>query len=170
MWIFAGGCGRIHLSGLMFSSSLQLDVSLIPEIRERVRTQCAKVGVVKKIVVYDTNPEGVVSVTFSTPEEADVALTFLDKALFTYPAPCTDPQGGQRTRQLDVSRWDGKERFDKQENVEEEKERLDRWNKFLGDDSDSDTAEAHAEAVAPTDTDDELEARGGEEDSGAETE
>ncbi|VDD77851.1 unnamed protein product [Mesocestoides corti] len=160
----------IILRSVFDEADLGLDVSLIPEIRERVRTQCAKVGVVKKIVVYDTNPEGVVSVTFSTPEEADVALTFLDKALFTYPAPCTDPQGGQRTRQLDVSRWDGKERFDKQENVEEEKERLDRWNKFLGDDSDSDTAEAHAEAVAPTDTDDELEARGGEEDSGAETE
>ena len=40
---------------LYFLLVFQLDVSLIPEIRERVRTQCVKVGVIKKIVVYDVS-------------------------------------------------------------------------------------------------------------------
>uniref|UniRef100_A0A0R3WYW7 RRM_3 domain-containing protein n=1 Tax=Hydatigena taeniaeformis TaxID=6205 RepID=A0A0R3WYW7_HYDTA len=148
-----------------------LDVSLIPEIRERVRIQCAKVGAIKKIAVYDvsclffllfttpglhayglscvcvglTNPEGVVTVTFNTPEEADVAVGFLDKALFTYRAPViegADDGGGQRTRQLRVERWDGRERFDKcGESAEAEAERLERWNRFIGDDPDVDDEE-----------------------------
>ena len=125
--------------------------------------------------------------TFSTPEEADVALTFLDKALFTYPAPKiassegeTQSVGGQRTRQLRVARWDGRERFDVGgESAEAEAERLERWNQFLGDDPDSISDENDSEAamqevepehIEATDTDEELEARSGGVESGAETE
>ncbi|CDS43614.1 HIV Tat specific factor 1 [Echinococcus multilocularis] len=168
----------IILRGVFDEKDLGLDVSLIPEIRERVRTQCAKVGAIKKIVVYDTNPEGVVSVTFSTPEEADVAVGFLDKALFTYRAPVvegTGDSGGQRTRQLRVERWDGRERFDKcGESAEAEAERLERWNRFIGEDPDADDGDGDGseksgvDDVEATDTDEELEARCG--DSGAETE
>ncbi|KAL5106828.1 HIV Tat-specific factor 1 [Taenia crassiceps] len=164
----------IVLRDVFDEKDLGLDVSLIPEIRERVRTQCAKVGVVKKIVVYDTNPEGVVTVTFNTPEEADIAVGFLDKALFTYRAPAVESadDGGQRTRQLRVERWDGRERFDKcGESAEAEAERLERWNRFIGEDpdADDDDKDGSVDDVEATDTDEELEARCGG-DSGAETE
>ncbi|VDK25014.1 unnamed protein product [Taenia asiatica] len=165
----------IVLRSVFDEKDLGLDVSLIPEIRERVRTQCAKVGVIKKIVVYDTNPEGVVTVTFNTPEEADVAVGFLDKALFTYRAPAVegaDDGGGQRTRQLRVERWDGRERFDKcGESAEAEAERLERWNRFIGEDpdADDDDGDGSVDDIEATDTDEELEARCGG-DSGAETE
>lgn len=184
----------VILRDVFDEKDLGLDVSLIPNIRERVRTQCAKVGVVKKIVVHDTNPEGVVAVTFSTPDEADIAISFLNGALFTYPAPntnCSQPSSAElRRKQLRVERWDGRERFDvRGESAEEEAERLARWNEFLGggeDDSDqsedSDDGEGNnadgkgdldfiveQDDVKATDTDEELEARDGG-DSGAETE
>ncbi|VDL24980.1 unnamed protein product [Hymenolepis diminuta] len=184
----------VILRDVFDETDLGLDVSLIPDVRERVRIQCAKVGVVKKIVVHDTNPEGVVAVTFSTPEEADIAISFLNGALFTYPAPNTDrsrtSSAELRRRQLRVERWDGRERFDIHgESAEEEARRLARWNEFLGgggddseQDEDSDGGEgnnsnaegdldliAEQEDVKATDTDEELEARGGV-DSGAETE
>lgn len=110
-------------------------------------------------------------VTFSTPEEADVALNFLDKALFTYPAPKgAGSDLAQRTRQLAVSRWDGKEHFDKREDTAEEQERIDRWKEFLGgaDDEESDEdnqdEELGEEENELVDTDEELEAMGADSD------
>ncbi|KAF8563581.1 hypothetical protein P879_10129 [Paragonimus westermani] len=106
------------------------DVTLIPCVRDRIRTECAKCGTVKKIVVHDTNPLGVVTVTFSSPEEADTALSFLDKALFNYPGT-----GG--ARQLLVERWDGKTNYSVKEDKDEELSRIHNWEKFLGGDQSS---------------------------------
>ncbi|OON19289.1 hypothetical protein X801_04845 [Opisthorchis viverrini] len=107
------------------------DVTLIPLVRDRLRAQCAKCGVVKKIVVHDTNPLGVVTVTFNTPEEADTALGFLNKALFNYPGP-----GG--VRQLQVERWDGRTNYSLKEDESEEINRIHKWEEFLGGDQSSD--------------------------------
>ncbi|GAA37173.1 HIV Tat-specific factor 1 [Clonorchis sinensis] len=107
------------------------DVTLIPLVRDRLRAQCAKCGVVKKIVVHDTNPLGVVTVTFNTPEEADTALGFLNKALFNYPGP-----GG--VRQLQVERWDGRTNYSLKEDESEEMNRIHKWEEFLGGDQSSD--------------------------------
>lgn len=102
-------------------------------------------------------------------------MGFLDKALFTYRAPAVegaDDGASQRTRQLRVERWDGRERFDKcGESAEAEAERLERWNRFIGEDpdADNDDGEGSVDDVEATDTDEELEARCGG-DSGAETE
>ncbi|KAA3674513.1 HIV Tat-specific factor 1 [Paragonimus westermani] len=106
------------------------DVTLIPCVRDRIRTECAKCGTVKKIVVHDTNPLGIVTVTFSSPEEADTALGFLDKALFNYPGT-----GG--ARQLLVERWDGKTNYSLKEDKDEELSRIHNWEKFLGGDQSS---------------------------------
>ncbi|KAL3311807.1 HIV Tat-specific factor 1 [Cichlidogyrus casuarinus] len=103
------------------------DVTLIPTVKELVRVQCAKCGSIKKINVYDTNKEGVVTVTYHTADEADAAISFLDRALFSY----TTNDGRHQARQLQVSRSDGKTRFDVKETEEEEAARLARWNQFL---------------------------------------
>nr|VZI39046.1 unnamed protein product [Spirometra erinaceieuropaei] len=160
----------VILRSVFDEADLGVDVSLIPIVRERVRLQCAKVGVVKKIVVYDSHKEGIVSVTFSSPEEADVAIKFLDKALFTYPAP--DPDGcgkhsqGQRTRILSVARWDGQERFEKKEDQEDEEARLARWNKFLdGSEAKEEKEEQSSEEEGGTATEEKVDAqtdKGGE--------
>ncbi len=106
--------------------------------------------------------------TFTTPEEADVALGFLDGALFTYRGPSST--GGQRAKQLNVARWDGRERFDQQrEDADAEQDRIDRWNEFLGSDNESEEEDEKEDAtdVPTVDTDDEGVTGA---DSGAETE
>ncbi|VDN16247.1 unnamed protein product, partial [Dibothriocephalus latus] len=163
----------VILRSVFDEADLGVDVSLIPIVRERVRIQCAKVGVVKKIVVYDSHKEGIVSVTFSSPEEADVAIKFLDKALFTYPAPdpdgCGEHNQGQRTRILSVARWDGQESFKKTEDQEDEEARIARWNKFLEgneakeeEEGSSDEEEAGTAAATTEDKADTLIAEAGE--------
>ncbi|CAH8641505.1 unnamed protein product [Dicrocoelium dendriticum] len=107
------------------------DVTLIPVVRDRLRAQCAKCGTVKKIVVHDANPLGAVTVTFSTPEEADTALGFLNNALFDYPGP-----GGPR--QLAAERWDGKTNYAVKEDKNVQLSRIHKWEEFLGGESSSD--------------------------------
>ncbi|VEL07898.1 unnamed protein product [Protopolystoma xenopodis] len=69
-------------------------------------------------------------VTFSTPEEADSAIPFLNNALFSYPSPCGKIN---KIRQLEVSRWDGKTQYAGTETEAEASERLARWSEFIGD-------------------------------------
>ncbi|CAH8574318.1 unnamed protein product [Schistosoma intercalatum] len=118
----------------------QHDVTLIPIVRERLRVQCAKCGVIKKIVVHDAHPEGVVSVTFSTPEEADTGIKFLSKALFV------DYPGTGGARQLEAERWDGKTNYSICESKDKEASRLQSWDEYLGGDSSSSDEETNTQA------------------------
>ncbi|CAH8605019.1 unnamed protein product [Heterobilharzia americana] len=120
----------VILKNAFIESDFQNDVTLIPIVRERLRVQCAKCGIVKKIVVHDAHPEGVVSVTFSTPEEADTGIQFLSKALFDYPGT-----GG--ARQLEAERWDGKTNYNVFESEDKEASRLQNWEEYLGGGSSS---------------------------------
>ncbi|KAK4468314.1 hypothetical protein MN116_008111 [Schistosoma mekongi] len=130
----------VILKNAFIESDFQRDVTLIPMVRERLRAQCAKCGVIKKIVVHDAHPEGVVSVTFSTPEEADTGIKFLSKALFV------DYPGTGGARQLEAERWDGKTDYSVGESKDEEASRLQNWDEYLGggDSSSSDNEETQA--------------------------
>lgn len=59
-----GTCRKI-LTGLMKD-----DVEAILDIKEDVRTECAKIGEVTNVVLYDQEPEGVVTVKFAQAEDA----------------------------------------------------------------------------------------------------
>ncbi|CAH8297439.1 unnamed protein product, partial [Schistosoma turkestanicum] len=43
----------VILKNAFIESDFQRDVTLIPIVRERLRVQCAKCGIIKKIVVHD---------------------------------------------------------------------------------------------------------------------
>ncbi|KAF6776141.1 hypothetical protein AHF37_04272 [Paragonimus kellicotti] len=93
-----------------------------------VRSKKERVLVLKNAFLehdFVTNPLGIVTVTFNSPEEADTALGFLDKALFNYP-------GSGGARQLLVERWDGKTNYSVKEDKDEELSRIHNWEKFLG--------------------------------------
>ena len=49
---------------------LEEDPAAMLDIKEDVREECAKLGEVTNVVIYDKEPEGVISVRFSTPEAA----------------------------------------------------------------------------------------------------
>lgn len=118
-------------------------VDLIIDYQNKVREECAKVGNVKKVIIYSCEPEGICEVRMSDPEEADLVIQMMDRRFF-----------GKRL--LSAQTWDGKTKYKLNETEDERNERLAEWEKFLeqGDDSeksdDAPTFEPRAVATAAT--------------------
>lgn len=49
---------------------LQKDPAAILDIKEDIRDECSKLGDITNVVLYDKEPDGVVTVRFSDPEAA----------------------------------------------------------------------------------------------------
>lgn len=96
------------------------DASLILQCSSKLREHCSKFGTVTKVVVYDKNPDGICQVFFKTPEEADLAISMLDGRLFT-----------KACGPMKSYTWDGRTKYKVTESAEEEKARLENWEKFL---------------------------------------
>ncbi|XP_064628383.1 17S U2 SnRNP complex component HTATSF1-like [Lineus longissimus] len=94
------------------------DPGTIQEIRSDIRLECSKFGEVRKVTVYDRHPEGVATVGFKEPEEADTCLEALNGRWF----------GG---RQLSAAAWDGKTKYEIKESELEREARLKKWAMFL---------------------------------------
>nr|XP_015207041.1 PREDICTED: HIV Tat-specific factor 1 [Lepisosteus oculatus] len=113
------------------SEHTQEDPLVLNEIREDLRTECEKFGQVKKVIIFDRHPDGVASVAFKEPEEADVCQLALDGRWF----------GG---RKLSVQHWDGTTDYQVEETNREREERLKGWASFLGE---KDSGKAGGEAL-----------------------
>uniref|UniRef100_A0A2K6LHW1 HIV-1 Tat specific factor 1 n=1 Tax=Rhinopithecus bieti TaxID=61621 RepID=A0A2K6LHW1_RHIBE len=70
------------------------DPLVLNEIREDLRVECSKFGQIRKLLLFDRHPDGVASVSFRDPEEADYCIQTLDGRWF----------GG---RQITAQAWDG---------------------------------------------------------------
>ncbi|CAL1532807.1 unnamed protein product [Lymnaea stagnalis] len=92
--------------------------ALINELRADVREECQKFGDVKKVFLYDRNPEGVISVTFKEPEEADACIAALNGRWFA-------------KNRVVAFTHDGKTKYDVVETEEERAKRLKDWEAFL---------------------------------------
>lgn len=60
-------------SGISLHHS-QEDPAAMLEIKEDIRDECAKVGTVTNVVLYDQEPDGVASVRYSTVESANACV------------------------------------------------------------------------------------------------
>ena len=96
------------------------DACMITEIRDDIKQECEKVGPVKKVLLFDRHPDGVVSVKFDTHEAAEDAVKVFDKRWF----------GGQ---QIEAQQWDGTTDYAIEETAKEREARLASWHKFIGD-------------------------------------
>lgn len=95
------------------------DPKLILEYRSDVRDECAeKCGEVKKVEIYDTNPEGVVAVFFNDFESADKCVSLMNGRFFA-------------GRRLQSFNWDGKAKYKINETEQEAEKRMKEWDKFL---------------------------------------
>ncbi|GFT72369.1 HIV Tat-specific factor 1 [Nephila pilipes] len=94
------------------------DATLLLDYQNDIREECSKCGEVKKVVIYDRNPEGVVAVTFTAPEMADECINLMNGRWFA-------------SRQLTAETWDGKAKYKVFETEEQLQKRLDSWDKFL---------------------------------------
>lgn len=100
-------------------SDFAKDPKLILEYRSDIRDECAaKCGEVKKVDIYDTNPEGVAAVFFTDFESADKCVTLMNGRFFA-------------GRRLQAFNWDGKEKYKINETEQEAEKRMKEWDKFL---------------------------------------
>lgn len=114
----------VILKNMFDPNEFENEPTLINELREDVRAECTKFGEVRKVQVHDRHPEGVISVIFKTPEEADVCVAALQGRWFA-------------KKQISAETYDGKTRYEVHETEAEKQERLRGWEKFLGDEAGS---------------------------------
>ncbi|CAI2308958.1 unnamed protein product [Caenorhabditis sp. 36 PRJEB53466] len=94
------------------------NAALMLDLKEEMQQSCQKYGAVKKVVVYDNHPDGVVSVTFPTTEESDNAVKYLNGRVVD-------------GRKLTAELWDGKTKYKVEETEEDEERRRAEFEKFI---------------------------------------
>ncbi|KAG0043461.1 hypothetical protein BGZ83_011391 [Gryganskiella cystojenkinii] len=134
---------------------LEADPSLLLDLKEDIREECEKVGEVTNVIIYDHRPDGVVSVRYKDKESAELCVKLMSGRYFA----------GQR---VEAEIYDGHTKYEstktKQELEEEEKQRLERYARWLeaeeekakkekqanGEDTGSRSGQATIAADAPT--------------------
>lgn len=97
------------------------DVSLILEFQQDLREESAKLGEVRKVIIYDRHPEGVAQINMSSAEEADEVVKLMNGRWFM-------------KRQLAAETWDGKTKYKIAETDSQITKRMETWDKYLEDD------------------------------------
>lgn len=92
----------------------------IIDLRDEIREECEKYGTVTNLVLYDKEPDGVVTLRYDTTSAAEAAVRALQGRYFD-------------GRRLEAYISDGSEKFMKsgKGNTEDEAERLENFGKFL---------------------------------------
>ncbi|XP_069002233.1 17S U2 SnRNP complex component HTATSF1 [Embiotoca jacksoni] len=108
----------VIIRNMFHPSDFEEDPLVLNEYREDLRTECEKFGEVKKVVLFDRHPDGVASIAFKEPEQADACIQSFNGRWF----------GG---RQLSAQLWDGTTDYQVEETTREREERLKGWSTFL---------------------------------------
>ncbi|XP_050997139.1 HIV Tat-specific factor 1 [Acomys russatus] len=108
----------VILKNMFHPLDFEDDPLVLNEIREDLRVECSKFGQIRKLLLFDRHPDGVASVSFREPEEADYCIQTLDGRWF----------GG---RQITAQAWDGTTDYQVEETSREREERLKGWEAFL---------------------------------------
>ncbi|PAV18990.1 splicing factor u2af-associated 2 [Pyrrhoderma noxium] len=119
---------RVVVLKHMFTlQQLEEDASLLLDLKEDVRDECSTLGEVTNVVLYDEEPEGIITVKFRDPISAQACVLKMQGRFFD-------------GRRVEASLFDGKHRYrrsgandymDEDEGEEAEKKRLDDFAKWL---------------------------------------
>ena len=90
----------VILKHMFTLKELEEDPSAVLDIKEDIRDECSKLGDVTNVVLYDKEPDGVVTVRFTDPGAAMQCVRVMDGRFF----------GGTR---VDAYISDGREKFRK---------------------------------------------------------
>ncbi|XP_028322735.1 17S U2 SnRNP complex component HTATSF1 isoform X2 [Gouania willdenowi] len=110
----------VIIRNMFHPSDFEEDPLVLNEYREDLRLECEKFGEVKKVILFDRHPDGVASVSFKEPDQADACIASFNGRWF----------GG---RQLSALLWDGTTDYQVEETTREREERLKGWSTFLGE-------------------------------------
>ncbi|KAG0324923.1 hypothetical protein BGZ99_001282 [Dissophora globulifera] len=110
------------LKHMFTTQELEADPTLLLDLKEEIREECEKVGEVTNVIIYDRNPDGVVSVRFKDKESAEDCVRLMSGRYFA---------GQQVTAEI----YDGHTKYEVQKSQEEldeeERRRLERYAKWL---------------------------------------
>uniref|UniRef100_A0A7E4WDU1 17S U2 SnRNP complex component HTATSF1 n=1 Tax=Panagrellus redivivus TaxID=6233 RepID=A0A7E4WDU1_PANRE len=115
----------VILKNVFGRDEMLADVTLALDLKTQVQEACTRFGTVKKVVVYENHPDGVVSVTFPVVEESDYCVKLMDRGIF-------------RHREISAALWDGKTKYKVEESEADQKARDAGWEAFLGHEDDED--------------------------------
>uniref|UniRef100_A0A914YGY8 17S U2 SnRNP complex component HTATSF1 n=1 Tax=Panagrolaimus superbus TaxID=310955 RepID=A0A914YGY8_9BILA len=101
------------------------NVTLALDLKEIIKERCERFGKIIKVVVYENHPDGIVSISYSTVEEADYCIKLLNRGIM-------------RQREIEASNWDGKTKYNVKESAEDQKRRDQEWKTFLEDEEEQD--------------------------------
>lgn len=108
----------VIIRNMFHPSDFEEDPLVLNEYRDDLRSECEKFGDVKKVILFDRHPDGVASIAFKEPEQADACVESFNGRWF----------GG---RQLSAQLWDGTTDYQVEETTREREERLKGWSAFL---------------------------------------
>ncbi|KAM9788528.1 17S U2 SnRNP complex component HTATSF1 [Neosynchiropus ocellatus] len=127
----------VIIRNMFHPSDFEEDPLVLNEYREDLRSECEKFGVVKKVILFDRHPDGVASIAFKEPEQADACIESFNGRWF----------GG---RQLSAELWDGTTDYQVEETSREREERLKGWSSFLCEDGKDQQGNASTPAEGAT--------------------
>jgi len=107
------------------------DPNFFQELTEDVRSECAKLGTIVSLTVFENHPDGVIALKYATPVSAERCISTMNGRWF----------GG---KQVVAEYYDGITNYHVGENAEVEAQRLMTWNQWLQstkDDHDKDNEE-----------------------------
>ncbi|KAI6190000.1 HIV TAT specific factor 1 [Aphelenchoides bicaudatus] len=116
----------VTLKNMFTLDEVDRNAALILDLKEEMKQLYSKFGELKSVVVYDTNPEGVITLTYENVEASDLAVKSLNNII-------------RHGRQISASLWDGKEKFKREETEEERRRRESAWEEFLGNEEEHET-------------------------------
>eukprot|EP00040_Diaphanoeca_grandis_P039141 m.258233 g.258233 ORF g.258233 m.258233 type:complete len:395 (+) comp36303_c0_seq1:184-1368(+) len=94
------------------------DPMYLNEIRDDLQSECGKFGTIKKIMIFDRHPEGVVSIKFEDVASVDVCIKAMNGRWFA-------------KKQLEALMWDGVTSYKIEESDLERENRLKKWDADL---------------------------------------
>ncbi|CAG8547349.1 4288_t:CDS:10 [Acaulospora morrowiae] len=113
----------VILKHMFTLEELENDVSLILDLKQEIREECEKLGEVTNVILYDKEPDGVVSVKFKEQLSAEACVLKMNGRFFA-------------GRRIEAEIFDGKQKYQKtgaksNETEEEELVRLEKYAKWL---------------------------------------
>ncbi|CAB4427595.1 unnamed protein product [Rhizophagus irregularis] len=113
----------VILKHMFTLEELESDITLLLDLKEDIRAECEKLGEVTNVILYDKEPEGVVSVKFKDQLSADACVMKMNGRFFA-------------GRRIEAEIFDGKQKYQKTnaksgETEEEESVRLEKYSKWL---------------------------------------
>ncbi|KAI9142042.1 hypothetical protein BKA69DRAFT_1016884, partial [Paraphysoderma sedebokerense] len=110
----------VILKHMFTLEELDKDPAALLDIKEDVRGECEKFGEVTNVILYDNEPDGVMSIRFKEPESAKLCIQFLNGRFFD----------GKR---IEAEIFDGKAKYRKSggRDDEDEESRIEKYQKWL---------------------------------------